>query len=63
MASSRTLKTEIVQDQPDRILFKLRQEYTPRLLHYSKPVDSLVTLTLDDDDKVKYHKDMWNDKV
>ncbi|KAG9653109.1 hypothetical protein KCU98_g7032, partial [Aureobasidium melanogenum] len=62
MAKSQTLKTEVVDSQPDRIIFKLQQEYTPRLVHFSKPVNSLVTLTLDDQNKVKYHKDMWNEK-
>lgn len=62
MAKSQTLKTEVVDSQPDRIIFKLQQEYTPRLVHFSKPVNSLVTLTLDDQGKVKYHKDMWNEK-
>lgn len=61
-AKSQTLKTEVVQDEPDRIIFKLRQEYTPKVIHFSKTVDSLVTLTLDEQEKVKYHKDMWNDK-
>lgn len=42
---------------------QLRQEYTPRLVHFSKPVNSLVILTFDEDgDKVKYFKDMWNEK-
>jgi len=59
-AKSATLKTEVVQNEKDRIVFKLRQEYTPKVVHFSKTVDSLVTLTLDDEGKVKYHKDMWN---
>jgi len=62
MAKSQTLKTEVVESQKDRIIFKLQQEYTPRLVHFSKPVNSLITLTLDDQGKVKYHKDMWNEK-
>jgi hypothetical protein len=62
MASSRTLKTEVVKSTPTEISFKLQQEYTPRILHASKAVNSLVTLTLNDDGKVKYHKDMWNEK-
>ena len=61
-AKSRTLKTEVVESKPDRIAFKLQQEYTPKVLHWSKPVNSLITLTLDDKGKVKYHKDMWNEK-
>ncbi|KAG9698280.1 hypothetical protein KCU95_g13404, partial [Aureobasidium melanogenum] len=62
MAKSQTLKTEVVDSQPDRIIFKLQQEYTPRVVHFTKPVNSLVTLTLDGQGKVKYHKDMWNEK-
>lgn len=63
MASSKTLATEIVSNSPTELVFKLRQEYTPRLVHFSKPVNSLVSLTFDEDgDKVKYHKDMWNEK-
>jgi hypothetical protein len=61
-ATSKTLATEIVESKPDRIIFKLRQEYTPKVLSFSKPVNSLVTLTLNDEGKVVYHKDMWNDK-
>ncbi|KAK5116236.1 hypothetical protein LTR62_008563 [Meristemomyces frigidus] len=60
MAKSQTLKTEVVANEPDRIIFKQQQEYTPRVMHFSKPVNSLITLTLDENDKVKYHKDMWN---
>ena len=61
-AKSETLKTEIVESKPDRIIFKLQQAYTPKIIHYTKPVNSLVTLSLDDQGKVKYHKDMWNEK-
>ncbi|KAI5241095.1 hypothetical protein E4T42_08105 [Aureobasidium subglaciale] len=62
MAKSQTIKTEVVESKPDRIIFKLQQEYTPRIIHFSKPVNSLITLTLDHQGKVKYHKDMWNEK-
>lgn len=62
MSSSRTLATEIVSSTPTEIIFKMKQEYTPRLLHVPKPVNSLVSLTLDQQGKVKYHKDMWNEK-
>ncbi|KAI9707803.1 MAG: hypothetical protein M1836_000765 [Candelina mexicana] len=62
MASSKTLAIEIVSDKPSEIIFKLQQEYTPRVLHFSKPVNSLITLTLDKEGKVKYHKDQWNEK-
>lgn len=62
MKTSKTLATEVMESEPDKIIFKLRQEYTPKVLGISKPVNSLVTLTLDEDGKVKYHKDMWNEK-
>lgn len=28
----------------------------------ARAVDSLITLTLDEEGKVRYHKDMWNEK-
>ncbi|KAI9690698.1 MAG: hypothetical protein M1820_009902 [Bogoriella megaspora] len=59
---SRTLATQIIHDEPTSIIFKLRQEYSPRALPFSKVVNSLVTLTLDEQGKVRYHKDMWNEK-
>ncbi|KAF2202002.1 hypothetical protein GQ43DRAFT_440112 [Delitschia confertaspora ATCC 74209] len=62
MAKSRTLATEIISSKPDEIIFKLQQEYTPKLLPGAKAVNSLITLTLDENGKVKYHKDMWNEK-
>lgn len=46
MKTSKTLKIEVVDDQADRIVFKLQQEYTPKVVAFSKAVDSLVTLTL-----------------
>ena len=58
----RTLKTEVVEDSPDVIVFKLQQEYTPAVIHKAMPVNSLVSLTLDKDGKVRYHKDQWNEK-
>ena len=62
MASSKTLATEVVSNEPNLLVFKMQQEYTPRVVHFSKKVNSLVSLTLDDQGKVKYHKDMWNHK-
>lgn len=62
MASSKTLSTEIVSSTDTELIFKMKQEYTPRVVHFSKPVNSLVSLTLDGEGKVKYHKDMWNEK-
>ncbi|KAK3075294.1 hypothetical protein LTR53_001495 [Teratosphaeriaceae sp. CCFEE 6253] len=46
MAKSQTLSTEV----------------TPKVVSFSKPVNSLITLSLDENEKVKYHKDMWNHK-
>lgn len=62
MAKTRTIKTEIVSSKPDELIFKLQQEYTPKPMLVAKKVNSLVTLTLDEEGKVKYHKDMWNEK-
>lgn len=61
-ASSKTLKTEVVSDSSKEIVFKMRQQYTPRILHTAMQIDSLISLSLDDTGKVKYHKDMWNEK-
>lgn len=61
-ASSKTLKTEVVLSESEKLGFKMQQEYTPKVAKFSKPVNSLITLTLDDEGKVKYHKDMWNQK-
>ena len=62
MASSKTIATEVVSDEPNSIIFKLQQEYSPRVPPFTKKVNSLVSLSLNDHQKVKYHKDMWNDK-
>ncbi|KAL8770461.1 MAG: hypothetical protein Q9209_003887 [Squamulea sp. 1 TL-2023] len=62
MASSKTLATEIVLSNDTTLAWKQTQEYTPRLLHTSKKVNSLVTCTLDEEGKVVYHKDQWNQK-
>lgn len=61
-SSLRTLATEVVEDKPNLIVFKLRQEYTPIILHKALAVNSLVSLSLDEEGKVRYHKDMWNEK-
>lgn len=63
--NSRTVATEIVKDSPQEIIFKLRQEYNVKGLDkvgVGKTADSLVSLTLDKEGKIKYHKDMWNEK-
>ncbi|MCJ1245615.1 hypothetical protein MMC30_002819 [Trapelia coarctata] len=61
MATSCTLSTQILSSSPSEIIVKLKQEYTPRVLHTGKAVNSLVTLTLEGG-KVRYHKDQWNEK-
>jgi hypothetical protein len=64
MASSKTLATEIVSSTDSEIVFKLRQEYRPHALP-AKAVNSLVSLALvkeGSEERVKYHKDMWNEK-
>jgi len=56
MKSSRTIKTEVISSKPDEIIFKLQQEYTPKPMPIAKKVNSLITLTLDQEGKVRYHK-------
>ncbi|KAI5841473.1 hypothetical protein DFP73DRAFT_499160 [Morchella snyderi] len=56
---------EVVANEKDEIVFKLRQEYTFKLVNITKVVDSLITLKLDpNEDKptIRYHKDQWDEK-
>jgi len=65
MSKSQTLKTEVVSSTPTEIVFKLQQEYSPRLMPASRAVNSLVSLAVErinGEEKVVYHKDMWNEK-
>lgn len=66
MSSSKTIATEIVSSTDTELVFKLQQEYTPRLAPAGKKVNSLISLALQKDEKgeerVVYHKDMWNEK-
>ena len=62
MATSKTLAIEIVKDTPGEIIFKLQQDYRPKAMPTGKKVNSLGSLALDDQGKVKYHKDQWNAK-
>jgi len=65
MAKSETLATEVVSSTDDTVVFKLRQEYKPKLSPKGFAVNSLVSLSLQEVDgveKVVYHKDMWNEK-
>lgn len=41
---------EVVANEKDEIVFKLRQEYTFKLVNITKVVDSLITLKLDPDE-------------
>lgn len=64
-SSSKTLATEVVKSEDKEIVFKLQQEYTPKLMPKGKAVNSLVNLALSQEaegEKVVYHKDMWNEK-
>ncbi len=62
MASSKVLATEIVLSNPTTLAWKKAHQFTPRVLHLSKTVNSLVTCTLDEEGKVVYHKEQWNEK-
>ncbi|KAH6684771.1 hypothetical protein B0J14DRAFT_612638 [Halenospora varia] len=55
MSTSKTLATEVVSSTDDEPIFKLCREYRPKLLPFSKSVNSLVR-------SVVYRKDMWNKK-
>lgn len=51
-----------MSSEPEVIIFKLQQKYTPKPMPIAKKVNSLVTLRLDQNGKVRYHNDMWNEK-
>ncbi|RPB17238.1 hypothetical protein P167DRAFT_498877, partial [Morchella conica CCBAS932] len=56
---------EVVANEKDEIVFKLRQEYTFKLVNITKVVDSLITLKLDPGEEkpiIRYHKDQWDEK-
>lgn len=56
MKSTRTIKTQVVESTDTSIVFKLQQEYMPKPMPIAKKVNSLVSLTLDEEGRVKYHK-------
>lgn len=80
MKSSETKAVEVVSStpvaemegkQPGAIVFKMRRDWTPKLLGKTYGVNHFVTLSLEkasEDDgegpseRVKYHKDQWNEK-
>ncbi|KAL4980164.1 hypothetical protein BDW66DRAFT_125768 [Aspergillus desertorum] len=62
---SETLATEVTSSTEHELVWKQRRKYTFAGIHASKIADSLVSLTLEGsgpDEKVVYHKDMWNEK-
>ena len=59
-AKLETKAVEVVKDNKDEIIFKMRHEYTLKGVHASRNVDSLISLGLDPAGKVKYHKDQWS---
>lgn len=64
-AKSETLATEVVASTNDELVWKQRQKYTFAGIRVPKTADSLVSLKLtgkEPDEKVEYHKDMWNEK-
>ncbi|RYP89504.1 hypothetical protein DL770_004374 [Monosporascus sp. CRB-9-2] len=64
-AKSETLATEVASSTPDELVWKQRQQYTFSGIHVSKTADSLISLKLEGqepNEKVVYHKDMWNEK-
>lgn len=64
-AKSETLATEVVASTDDELVWKQRQKYTFAGTHIAKTADSLISLKLsgkEPNEKVVYHKDMWNDK-
>jgi hypothetical protein len=52
------LETQVVSDTATEIIFKMRQQYTPKVLKVSKIADGLISLSLEEDGTIKYHKDM-----
>lgn len=48
----------MVESTPKTLVFKQRQEYTPRVLGFTKPVNSLISLTLDPDPDSVKEKDL-----
>ncbi|OOO07734.1 hypothetical protein AFCA_012763 [Aspergillus flavus] len=64
-AKSETLATEVTASTEHELVWKQRQKYTFAGVHASKIADSLISLRLEGkepNEKVVYHKDMWNSK-
>ncbi|KAL4756911.1 uncharacterized protein BDW70DRAFT_171868 [Aspergillus foveolatus] len=63
-SKSETLATEVTSSTEHELVWKQRRKYTFAGVHASKTVDSLVSLKLEGsepDEKVVYHKDMWDE--
>ncbi|KAL4753338.1 hypothetical protein BDW72DRAFT_201677 [Aspergillus terricola var. indicus] len=63
-SKSETLATEVTSSAEHELVWKQRRKYTFSGVHASKIVDSLVSIKLEGsepDEKVVYHKDMWNE--
>ncbi|KAE8332551.1 hypothetical protein BDV39DRAFT_167186 [Aspergillus sergii] len=64
-SKSETLATEVTSSTEHELVWKQRQKYTFAGIHASKIADSLISLRLEGkepNEKVVYHKDMWNSK-
>ncbi|XXG95738.1 hypothetical protein Hte_002008, partial [Hypoxylon texense] len=60
-----TLATEVTSSTEHELVWKQKHKYTFTGIFASKTIDSLVSLRLEGEEpneKVVYHKDMWNEK-
>ncbi|KAI1769331.1 hypothetical protein GGR53DRAFT_461494 [Hypoxylon sp. FL1150] len=60
-----TLATEVTSSTAHELVWKQTHKYTFTGINVSKSIDSLVSLKLEGEEpneKVVYHKDMWNEK-
>ncbi|KAI1078140.1 hypothetical protein F5B20DRAFT_549479 [Whalleya microplaca] len=64
-AKSESLQTEVIFSTKHELVWKQRQKYTFAGIEASKTADSLISIKLEGvepNEKVVYHKDMWNEK-
>lgn len=64
-SKSRTLHVNVLSSthgpsEPNRIVYEQQQEYTIRFLRRRQKVQSLITLDLDEDDKIVHLTDEWS---
>ncbi|KAI6082247.1 hypothetical protein F4821DRAFT_281992 [Hypoxylon rubiginosum] len=60
-----TLATEVTSSTEHELVWKQKHKYTFTGIYVSKTIDSLISLKLEGEEpneKVVYHKDMWNEK-